>query len=84
MDKLGVYLMRLESGSMMASGVERAICWAVGNRVGRPMQLSGIAQVFRGVLIGNHSHQLLALRCARFNSTFAQVAATDRRHQPGL
>jgi hypothetical protein len=68
---------------MMAPGVERDICWAVGDRVGRPVQPSCTAEAFRCLVIGGHSQQLLALRCAKSNGTFAQVVAHYQRYQQG-
>jgi hypothetical protein len=66
---------------MMAPGVERDICWAVGERVGRPVQPSCTAEAFRCLGIGGNSQQLLVLRCAKSSGTFAPVVGHYRQYQ---
>ena len=56
---------------MMAPGVAWDICWAIGGRVGQPVQPSCTAAAFRGLGTGGNSQQLLVLRCAKSNGTFA-------------
>ena len=73
--------MSLESVSMMAPGVAWDICWAIEERVGQPVQPYRTAAAFRCLGIGGNSQQLLALRCAKSNGTFAPVVGHYRQYQ---